>query len=85
VDISQKSAEQLGYLSTDPKKANKQKGPSEDASITFRSGIKTITGGRGWEGGTWEGDVGWQDQVWKKQERSSEGQQNKWLGVRGNL
>jgi hypothetical protein len=38
---------------TDSKKCNKQKGPSEGASIPFRR-KKKIMGGRGREGSGWE-------------------------------
>ena len=40
--------------STELKKVNKQKGPSEDASITLGREKKTIKGGRGREGAGWE-------------------------------
>ena len=49
----------LNIQSTELKKVNKPKGPSEDASIPLGWEKKAITGGRR-EGGTgWEREQGW--------------------------
>jgi hypothetical protein len=65
--------------STEHKKDNKQKSPSEEASIPLGREKKTITGGRGRDLGG-RGEIqreGEHDQAWKKgQERSPESQQN---------
>lgn len=56
LDISPKLTECL--VSTEFKKANKQKGPTEDNSVPHRRGKETITGGRGREGPLWERSKG---------------------------
>jgi hypothetical protein len=53
VDISQKYRVPRTQP-TDSKKRNKQKGPSEEASIPLRIGKEIITGGRGKGGSRWE-------------------------------
>jgi hypothetical protein len=69
VDISQKYRVPRTQP-TDSKKRNKQKGPSEEASIPLRIGKEIITGGRGKGGSRWEraewggGRKGKQDQIW---------------------
>lgn len=43
---------------TELRKVNKEKGPSEEASISLGKQKKTITGGRRREEGTWVGEGG---------------------------
>jgi hypothetical protein len=83
VDISHKKYKIPRIQSTDFKKVNKQKGPSEDASLLL--GRKKKAEDRGREGPGWEteGEGGTGPSMamggWgKRQERSPEGQQKEW-------
>jgi hypothetical protein len=61
--------------STEVKKINKEKAPTEDASIPLEREKKRITGGREREGPDWEtgegggGEKGEHDQVWGQGDR----------------
>ena len=59
MDISQKKKYRLSKIqSTELKKVNKLKCPSEDASVPLGREKKAITSG---EGGTWKGkEMGWE-------------------------
>jgi 3'-phosphoadenosine 5'-phosphosulfate sulfotransferase (PAPS reductase)/FAD synthetase len=64
---------------TDHMNFNKKEGPSEDTLIPLRRGNKTVSGDRESEESRREGEnerKKQQDQVWGRQERSLEGQEN---------